>query len=85
MRTKKQTWIKESKYTFELIQNKKGQPLSKYIEDEIQSQKQHLKKNLKQATLLEKNGFEVPLEIIKNSLYYSRNIRCLEKKLKGID
>ena len=66
-----------TKYTFKLIPNNK--------KDQLNFFKDELKEFETKATLLKKDGYEVPLIYIKQGLYYSRNIRRLEKELKGLD
>ena len=69
--------MKMTKYTFKLIPNNK--------KDQLNFFKDELKEFETKATLLKKDGYEVPLIYIKQGLYYSRNIRRLEKELKGLD
>lgn len=65
--------IKMTKYTFKLIPNNK--------KDQLNFFKDELKEFKKTTKSLKKRDLQIPLEFIKNGLYYSRNIRRLEKEL----
>jgi hypothetical protein len=65
-----------NKIIFELIPTLKKEELEYY--------KEKLKEFKTKATLLNKDGYEVPLIYIKQGLYYSKTIRRLKREL-GID
>jgi predicted RNase H-like nuclease (RuvC/YqgF family) len=68
-----------NKTTFEIISSIKKEELEYY--------KAKLKEFEKTISSLKKRNpnLKIPLSFIKNGLYYSKNIRRLEKELKGLD